>query len=161
VFGDFSKGFVRGTFAGAVDDDGVGINWNVLTRAINTTGAGLDRAYWRRLLVNCFGMATGTAITATFFYNPTVPSSVHTQTKSIPSVTALSPFLGWGLDPWSTSPWGSTSVAFTTDMALEFGMGVIANSVVVSLDGTGPGKIRGMELHARQKALTKSTTVNA
>jgi hypothetical protein len=183
LFGDFRSGFVRRTFASDPTDDGVAINWALTTRAVSTMG-GFDRAYWRRMLAKFFGVAVGTTVTVTFFYGPQGPNQSSTIMKTFPTFATLSTFLGWGLDPWGitgygselssvvqTDPWGTeawggsvwsgTAIVILTDVDLEFPMGYIANSVTAVIASSGPGKFRGCEFHARQKALTRSTRVTA
>lgn len=160
LFGDYSEGYVRRSFAGDLTDDSTAITWSILTRAVSG-GGGFDRLYWRRLLVKFFGVTVTTPITVTFFYGPTSPVGSKTLTVIIPTINNLTSFLGWGLDPWGTSAWGSATMTAITDTDLEFPIGSVANNVTILLTGSGSGKIRGMELHVRQKALTRSTVVNA
>jgi len=184
LYGDFSQGFVRRTFAGDQTDDNTVINWSVTTRAVSLAG-GFDRAYWRRMIAKFFGMPSGESITVTFYFGPNAPRSSSSITKRIPTVTALTTFLGWGLDPWGIAgygsqvsgtvigvdpwgaepwggiPWSATATIALIDTDLEFPIGVIANDVTAVIVGSGVGKFRGCEFQARQKALTRSTLVTS
>ncbi len=160
LIGDANRGYVRRAFAGDTTDDEVAINWNLVTRAVSM-GTPMERAYWRRMLAKFFGMTAGSSVSATFFYGPTAPVGQTTLAKTIPTVTPLNSYTGWGSDPWSSTPWGSQNAATITDTDLEFAMGMKANNVTVSLSGSGPGKIRGLEFHARPQVPTRSTVVNA
>lgn len=183
LFGDFNKGFVRRSFASDPNDDGIEVSWGMTTRAVSTIG-GFDRAYWRRMLVKFFGVAAGNLITVTFYFGPNAPRQFATVLKTFPTITSQLTFLGWGLDPWGVVGYGSQPASFTAiadpwgaefwggvawsggvnqpvliDTDLEFPIGAIANSVTATISGSGVGKFRGCEFHARQKALTRSTTV--
>lgn len=153
--GDWDGGYVRRYFAGDTSDDGTAISWLTRTRAY-TTGTPSERAYWRRLLLTTYGFQPGTQITATFFFSPIAPIQSKTITKTIPTVNGISPFLGFGLDPFGTSPFGATIDAIE-DTVLEFPIGQKCNNIQVQLAGSSQGRIRGMELHARAMPLTKST----
>jgi hypothetical protein len=159
--GDWDQGYVRRYFMGDKTNDGTVTNWLVRTRAY-TAGTPSERAYWRRLLLTTYGFPAGSQISVTFYPSPISPVQSKTVTKTIPTVTAISPFLGFGLDPFGTSPFGA-SIEAIEDTVLEFPMGFKANNVQVQLAGsvsdtaTTLGKIRGIELHARAMPLTKST----
>jgi len=161
IGGDWDAGYVRRYFAGDKTNDGTATNWLIRTRAY-TVGTPSERAYWRRMLLTTYGFPAGATISATFYPSPIGPVQSKTVTKTIPSVGAISPFLGFGLDPFGTSPFGA-SIEAIEDTVLEFPMGFKANNVQVQLAGsvddtfTTLGKIRGIELHARAMPLTKST----
>jgi hypothetical protein len=175
--GDWNAGFVRRYFAGDTQDEAVEgygmqpygtsgyggitqpVTWLLRTRAY-TLGSPSESAYWRRMVLKAYGFPVGSKITATFYYGPTSVIPQSTVTKTIQSITQTSPFTGFGLDPFGTSAFSASS-ATVTDQDLEFAIGAIANNVQVQLSGSGAGRIRGLELHARQKALTKSTAVGA
>lgn len=153
--GDWDAGYVRRLFAGDTTDDGTAINWLTRTRAY-TAGTPAARAYWRRMLLTTYGFQPGTQISATFYYSPLAVVQSKTMTKTIPTVNGISPFLGFGLDPFGTSPFGATIQAIE-DTVLEFPIGHKCNNIQVELSGSGQGRIRGIELHARSMPLTRST----
>lgn len=179
--GDFSEGYVRRLFAGDTTDDGVVIDWRIVSRAL-TAASPIDRSYMRRMLVKTYGLEPGTTLTATFYFGPSGNECNYNKTVSvtIPACTSVSglegwstapwssspwsgsginPFLGWGLDPWGGFGWGSTGGTTSTDVDVNFALGRIVNNLVMQLSGSGPGKLRGFELHARAKPLTNSTLV--
>ena len=153
--GDWDAGYVRQLFNGETTDDGTAIQWFLRTRAYSGTTPA-ERAYWRRMLLTTYGFAAGTSITATFYPSPMVPVQFKTVTKTVPTITAINPFLGFGLDPFGTSAFGATIEAIE-DQVLEFPIGLKANNLQVQLSGTSQGRIRGVELHTRPMPLTRST----
>lgn len=153
--GDWDGGYVREYFAGATTDDGTAITWNLRTRAY-AAGSPAERSFWRRMLLTTYGFTAGTQIDAQFFYSPIVPVQFKSVSKTIPTVNAINPFLGFGLDPFGTSMFGATIEAIE-DQVLEFPIGAKANNIQVNLSGSSQGRIRGVELHQRQMPLTRST----
>lgn len=154
--GDFKDGYVRRIFAGDPDDDGQPVNWSIISRAY-VAGSPFSRAYWRRLLVQAYGFAVNTVLSATFQMGPTTPYSAMTKTATVPAVSVMPITPGYGSAPWGSSPWGAQTPVGLSSVNLEFPIGQIANDITVTLSGSGPGKIRGWELHTRQKAHTRAT----
>lgn len=154
--GDASAGKVRRIFAGDMTDDGSDVNWAILTRAFSQRSA-VTRSYWQRMLADFFSLSTGSQVTANFYLSPTAAVGQVTQTLSPVAITQLNSYSGWGVDPWGTTPWGSQNAAIITDTVLAYGMGFIANSVQVGMNGSGPMKLRQLELHARVKPSTRAT----
>lgn len=153
--GDWDMGYVRRLYAMDTTDDGTAISWFHRTRAYSG-GTPAERSYYRRMLLTTYGFTAGTQISATFFPSPQVPVNFKTVTKTVPQVNAINPFLGFGLDPFGTSAFGA-AIANIEDQVLEFPIGIKCNNLQIQLSGESQGRIRGIELHARQMPLTRST----
>lgn len=156
--GDASVGFVRRAFAGDTTDDGTVINWTVFTRAF-TGQTPMTRAIWIRLLANFFNISAGSTVSATFYFTPTDNLGQKTVMKTIPTITPINTFLGWGNDAWGDSAWGGSNAATITDQIEDFGILKKCTAVQVSLSGSGPMKLRAISLQARALPETRSVYV--
>jgi hypothetical protein len=157
--GDFSGQGVRRYFAGDQTDDGTAITWQMIDRPV-ASGSPMSRSYFRRFLLKTFGFTQGTVITATLFTGPATGAQGKTQTVNITTTsTALS---GYGIDAYGTTGYGGVSgAANLTDVESNFDVGMKANNLTVQLQGTGYGKIRGIEYQVRELPATRSVALGA
>lgn len=144
--GDATRGYIRQMFNGALDDDGVDVNWTVQFRPITSQTVN-DRFFFRRFLIDTFDMKQ-VNISASFMW----PEGSYGKTLQTPDVAP-----GYGLGGWGTSPYGSVSSSPSTT-AFDLLGGAITNVMNVGIAGTGGclGRIRGVTWHTRKKPLTRS-----
>ena len=129
VGGDYViSGFaqIRRMFASDATDDGTAVSWSVTPQPAFAQTP-IDRAYFRRALVDIVATGTPAQITAQFFYGAT--------SKTI----------------------NKTPQNRTQDSVIPFDLGFIANNAYPTISGTGPVTLRGLEYHLIQKPMTRST----
>lgn len=154
--GDFEDGHVRQMFAGDTSDDGTPIDWSLTTREEHG-GTPMGASYFRRLLLNTFGMEADTAISCIFHDGV----NQQTTTQTVRSLSPVTAGQGYGNEPWGTAPYGdpiTASEAGNQTLVFDVLGGVIANSMWAEISGQGPGRIRGVEWHVRTKPLKWSPT---
>lgn len=151
--GDYSGSYVRRYFAGDATDDGTAISWTWVSRPIFNKSP-MSRTYFRRALIKAYGFTNPSTVTASFNLGPTAIVNV----KNITLQSALTSFAGYGLDAWGTTGYGAApTTQNVTDIDFNLDIGAIGNNCYLTLNGTGQGRIRGIEWHWRPKALTRST----
>ena len=151
--GDYSANKVRRYFAGDTDDDGTAVSWTWLTRPVFNKSP-MSRAYFRRAIVKAYGLTLPSTVTASFNIGPTA----IVNAKSLTLQSAFESFAGYGADAWGTTGYGSQGNSQNvTDIDFNLDIGVIGNNCYLTLNGTGAGRLRGIEWHYRPKSLTRST----
>lgn len=157
VAGGYTGGVVYELFGGDATDDGTDISWLVRTRGI-IAGSPSERMYVRRMLAKFYDIPEGTTVQARFYASPTAPITQKIVEKTVPIVTPIAPFLGYGLSAWGLSPYGAPVTENVTDVDLNFDVGLKCNAIIAELSGTSAGgRLRGIEFHVRQMPLTTAT----
>lgn len=155
--GAFAGGDVFELFGGDATDNGDDVSWLMRTRGI-TAGSPSERMYVRRMLAKFYDIPEGTTIQARFYASPTGPITQKIIEKTVPIVTPIAPFLGYGLSAWGLSPYGAPVSENVTDVDMNFDVGLKCNAIIAELSGTSAGgRLRGVEFHVRQMPLTTST----
>lgn len=125
--GTLTSGKIVDIFNGATTDNGVAVAWEILTRAFFSSNQ-MSPAYWRRAHVN-LEAPPRTEITIT----PVVDGIAREgQVRTLPDSTAVQ-----------------------VETVLDVDIMETAHSVQLKITGAGHCRVRGIELHASPKPLTK------
>lgn len=154
LFGDFADGKIQHTFAGDRDDNGIPISCQALTHPVSGSSPQTN-SYFRRAVLKVTDVTQGQQIDCLFLVGPvtSAPTRQVQKTVTVPVTVGLG--LGWGLQPYGTSPYGGLQINSEADLTVD--LGVIGTNLRPQFSWVGPLRLRGVEYHQRQKPLRRVT----
>jgi len=152
LLGDFADGQIQHTFAGDRDDNGIPISCQALLHPVSGSSPQTN-SYFRRAVLKVTDVVEGQDIDCLFIVGPVTsnPPRQIQKTVTVPVTVGLG--LGWGLQPWGTSPYGGLQINSEADLTVD--LGVIGTNLRPQFTWAGPLRLRGVEYHQRQKPLRR------
>jgi hypothetical protein len=144
--GTFGTGQIVSLFSGATSDNGVAITWSLRTRPFNL-GSPSRYAFWRRMLLD-------------FLYTPTEDVTVSNTLLGIGNPVSKTVTYGgtsttslWNIGAWDSMVWDTLN---TVDGRQSVDILQTASAVTADISGSGPVRLRSIEIQARPKPLTNA-----
>lgn len=152
LFGDFADGQIQHTFDGGRNDNGIPISCQGLLHPVSGSSPQAN-SYFRRVVLKVTDVTEGQQIDCLFIVGPVTrnPARQIQKTAVVPVTVGLG--LGWGLQPWGTSPYGGLQINTEADLTVD--LGVIGTNLRPQFTWAGPLRLRGVEYHQRQKPLRR------
>jgi hypothetical protein len=152
LMGGYSDGKIHHTEGQETDDEGTPISWQWLPRPASAPSPQAN-GFFRRLVLKVTNVVAGQLIDVTVVFGPAVSNPPQTISKSLVCPVAVGLGLGFGIQPFGTSPFGGTGTNAEADLTMD--LGLIATNARAIIGGTGPIRIRGIEYHVSPKPLRR------